>query len=53
MGMEEDLTQGGEHRIQYTNDISQDCTLESYLYDSINQYNPNEFNEEFFLNDGK
>ena len=29
--MEEDLTQGGEHTIQYTDDVLQDCTPETYI----------------------
>ena len=30
MLMEGDLTWGGEHTIQYTDDVSQNCTLEIY-----------------------
>ena len=31
MVIEEDLTSGGEHTIQYTDDISQNCSLETYI----------------------
>ena len=31
MGMEGDLTRGGEHRIQYTDDVLQNCTSETYI----------------------
>ena len=29
--MEGDLTWGGEHTIQYTGDMSQNCTPETYI----------------------
>ena len=29
--MEEDLTLCGEHTIQYTGDVLQNCTLENYI----------------------
>ena len=29
--MEEDLTLGGEHPLHYTDDVLQDCTLETYI----------------------
>ena len=31
MVMEGDLTWGGEHTVQYTDDILQNCTLETYI----------------------
>ena len=31
MVMEGDVTWGGEHTVQYTGDISQNCTLETYI----------------------
>ena len=34
--MTEDLTWGGEHTIQYTDDVSQNCTLEAYIILLIN-----------------
>ena len=38
MVMERDLTWGGEHTIQYTDDVLQNCTPETYNF--INQYHP-------------
>ena len=29
--MEGDLTLGGEHAVQYTNDVLKNCTLETYI----------------------
>ena len=37
----EDLTLGGEHTIQYTADVLQNCTLETCNF--INQCHPNKF----------
>ena len=31
MVMEDDLTLGGGHTLQYTDDVSQKCTLETYM----------------------
>ena len=31
MVMEEDLTMGSRHTVQYTSDVSQNCTLETYV----------------------
>ena len=31
MVMEGDMTWGGEHTIQYADDVSQNCTLETYM----------------------
>ena len=35
--MEEDLTLGGGHAMEYTGDVSENCTLDTKL---INWYNP-------------
>ena len=37
MVMEGDLTWGGEHTPQYTDDVSQNCTPELRLVNFINQ----------------
>ena len=39
-----DQTLDGEHTIQYTDGVLQNCTLETYNF--INQSHPNTFNEE-------
>ena len=31
MVMERDLTQGGEHTIQYTDEVLQNCTTETFI----------------------
>ena len=31
MGMEGDLTLGGEHTMQYTDGVLQNCTLKTYM----------------------
>ena len=36
MVMERDLTLGGKHTMQYTHDVSQNCTLETYILLLIN-----------------
>ena len=36
MEMEGDLTWGGEHTIQYTDDVLQNCTPEDYITISTN-----------------
>ena len=41
MVMEGDLTWGGEHTIQYMDDILQNCKPETYNF--INQCHPNKF----------
>ena len=38
----EDLTMGGEHTVQYTDDGLYNCTPEIYI---INQCHPNKFNK--------
>lgn len=35
MVMDEDLTLGGGHTIQYSENISQNCTLETYNLDIL------------------
>ena len=44
MAMEEDLTLGSKHTMQmmYTDDISQNCTLEAHNF--VNQCHPDKFN---------
>ena len=36
MVMEGDLTLGGEHTIQYTDDVLQNCTFETYIISLTN-----------------
>ena len=36
METEGDLTSGGEHTVPYTDDMSQNCTLETYVILLIN-----------------
>ena len=38
MMMEEDLTLGGRHTLQYTQDVSQTCALETNLCNFTNQH---------------
>ena len=38
------LTQGGDHTIQYTDDVLQNCTLETYVI-LLTSVTPNEFNK--------
>ena len=47
MVREGDLTLGGEHTIQYTDDILQNCTPEAYII-LFNQHHPNKFNKLFY-----
>ena len=41
--MEKDLTLDGEHTTQYTDDVLQNCALETYNF--INQVHPNNFSK--------
>ena len=41
MAMEEDLTLGGGHTMQFVDDVSLNCTLKTYNF--INQCLPNKF----------
>ena len=52
MVIEGDLTWGGEHTIQYTDDVLQNCIPET-LYNSINQSYPNKFNKNINSNNKK
>ena len=45
MMVEWDQAMGGPHTIQYTDDASQNCTLETNV---INQCNSNKFNKNIF-----
>ena len=49
--MEGDFTSGGEHKIQYTDKVLQNCTSEK-LYNFIDQSHPNKF-KKFFKNKRK
>ena len=44
MLMEGDLTLGGEHTIQYTDGVLQNCTLETYII-LLTNVTPNKFNK--------
>ena len=46
MVMEGDLTWGGEHTIQFADDLLQNCTPEMYII-LISQYHPSRFNHIF------
>lgn len=39
--IEENFNLGGGHRMCYTDDVQQTCTLETYVYDLIKHCHPN------------
>ena len=44
MAMDGDLTWGGEHTMQSTDDVLQNCAPESYIF-LLTSVTPNKFNE--------
>lgn len=51
--VKEDLTQGSEHRVQYTDDFSQNRTLATYSKYVINLCHPSQCNDKKLKNNKK